>query len=108
MSTTIVRYRTKPDRADENQALIQAVFAELAEAQPAGLRYASFRMADGVTFVHLAEVDTPDGANPLTTTAAFTAFTADIGERCEEAPVALAAEVVGAFGFPELAGMDAS
>ena len=36
MSTTIVRYETKPDRADENQALIERVFAELAANQPEG------------------------------------------------------------------------
>ncbi len=107
MSTTIVRYQTKPDRADENQALIEAVFAELAEEQPGGLRYVSFRLADGVTFVHLAQVDTPDGANPLAAIPAFAAFTADIGARCDAAPVALGAEVVGSFGFPQPAGVDA-
>ena len=30
MSVVVVRYRTKPDRADENQALVEQVFAELA------------------------------------------------------------------------------
>ena len=29
MTVTVVRYRTKPERADENQALVEAVFAEL-------------------------------------------------------------------------------
>ena len=65
MSVTIVRYTTKPERADENQALIERVFAELAAAAPDGLRYASFRLADGVSFVHVASVETDDGANPL-------------------------------------------
>ena len=66
MAVTVVRYRTKPDRADENQALIEKVFAELDAAAPPGLRYASFRLDDGVSFVHVAEVDTDDGTNPLT------------------------------------------
>ena len=66
MSATVVRYRTKPDKGDENQALIEKVFQDLKATQPAGLRYTSFRLADGVSFVHIAIVDTADGANPLT------------------------------------------
>ena len=30
MTATVVRYQAKPDRADENQQLIEAVFADLA------------------------------------------------------------------------------
>ena len=88
MTVTVVRYRSKPDRADENQALIEQVFAELDTARPEGLRYASFRLADGVSFVHVAEVDTDDGTNPLTRTPAFAAFVRDVADRCDEAPVA--------------------
>ena len=29
MKSTVVRYQAKPERADENQRLIEAVFAEL-------------------------------------------------------------------------------
>ena len=29
MTATVVRYQAKPDRADENQQLIEAVFADL-------------------------------------------------------------------------------
>jgi hypothetical protein len=98
MTPTIVRYQTRPECADENQTLIESVFAELASNRPEGLRYTSFRLADQVTFVHLAWVDTPDGTNPLTETPAFAAFVRDIGDRCVEAPVALTATVVGAYG----------
>ena len=54
MGVVVVRYQCKPDRADENQALVEKVFAELDANAPAGLRYASFRLADGVSFVHVA------------------------------------------------------
>jgi hypothetical protein len=99
MSVTIVRYKTKPDRADENQALIEKVFGELGANRPPGLRYASFRLADSVSFVHVASVDTNDGTNPLTATPAFTDFLRDIKERCEDAPVASDATVVGSYRF---------
>ena len=37
MATIVVRYQAKPDRADENQKLIEAVFADLdARASPRG------------------------------------------------------------------------
>jgi hypothetical protein len=97
MSTVVVRYQTKPDRADENQALIKRVFAELSEVQPEALRYASFRLADGVSFVHVACVETADGSNPLTELPAFTDFVRAIGDRTEEGPVSTGATVVGAY-----------
>ena len=98
METTIVRYTTRPERADENQALIEKVFVELVATAPTGLRYASFRLADGVSFVHVATVDGND-ANPLTSTPAFAEFVRDIAERCVEGPIGSSATVVGEFGF---------
>ena len=95
MAVTVVRYRTKPDRGDENQALIEKVVQELKETQPAGLRYTSLRLADGVSFVHIAITDTADGSNPLTTTAAFQEFTRAVAGRCDEPPVASSATEVG-------------
>ncbi len=80
MSTVVVRYTPKSEQADENQGLVEAVFAELAEKQPDGLRYATLRLEDG-TFVHIADVE---GDNPLSTTDAFAVFQAGIGERCED------------------------
>lgn len=53
--SAVIRYRTKPESADENQRLIENVFADLATEAPAGLRYSSFRLADGVTFVHVVD-----------------------------------------------------
>jgi hypothetical protein len=100
MGVTVVRYTTKPDRADENQALIEKVFAELAAERPVGLRYMTFRLADGVTFVHVASVETDDGANPLTTTPAFGAFAREVADRCEVGPLAMEATVVGSYQFP--------
>lgn len=98
MSTRVIRYRTKPDQGDENQRLIEAVFTELAEARPAGLCYASLRLDDGSSFVHIVTVD-GDGPGPLADIAAFAAFQAGIGDRCAEQPVATEATVVGRYGF---------
>lgn len=96
---TMVRYRTTPDRGDENQVLVEAVYDELAASSPEGLRYATFRLDDGVTFVHVADLRTEDGSNPLLDTAAFAAFQQDLPERCEVLPEAVPASVVGSFGL---------
>ncbi len=99
MQGVLVRYRTKADRGDENQALVEAVFAELAATRPDGLRYATFRLDDDVTFVHIAFVETADGSNPLAETAAFGAFQEGIVERCDDPPSPTPATVVGSYGF---------
>ena len=58
MEKLIVRYKVKPNRADENQKYIQKVFEELHRTSPSGLRYVSFRLSDGVSFVHIVSVET--------------------------------------------------
>ena len=98
MGEVVVRYKVKPDRADENQRLVEGVYAELARQDPAGFRYATFRLDDGVSFVHVASLEA--GAdNPLPKVAAFAEFTRDIADRCDEPPVARDASLVGSFGF---------
>jgi hypothetical protein len=96
-TTRVIRYRTKPEQADENERLVRGVFAELAAEHPEGLRYATFRLADGVSFVHVAVTDGDE--NPLSSSPAFAAFQADIGERCAEGPDPAGATVIGNFGL---------
>ncbi len=95
MNTVIVRYRTKPEHADQNQRMVEAVFAELGEQNPEGIAYSSYRLEDG-TFVHIAEVD---GENPLASSDAFAAFQAGLDERCEEGPNPQTATLIGAYRF---------
>jgi hypothetical protein len=99
MGVVVVRYKTKPDRAEENQALVEKVFEELAGSDPGGLRYMTLRLGDGVSFVHIASVETSDGTNPLGATAAFAEFQREIGDRCAEQPVVAEATVVGSYQF---------
>src|SRR3954471_15488557 len=96
MPNVVVRYKTKPERADENQRLVEKVFAELAELGATGFGYASFRLEDGVSFIHVVVEQDGDGSVSLGDVPAFQEFTADIAERCDEPPVAMGATVVGA------------
>jgi hypothetical protein len=102
MRRVMVRYEVKPEQVEENEKLIEAVFEQLHREQPAGLRYASFKLADGVTFVHVASVETADGTNPLTALAAFERFAGTLGERRVEPPVTVALHEVGSYRLFEL------
>jgi hypothetical protein len=93
----MVRYKLKADRVEEHEALVRALFEELAAKAPAGLRYGAFKQPDGVSFVHVAVVEA--AKNPLDEIAAFRAFTANIKDRCEEPPMTTELTAVGAFGL---------
>ena len=73
------------------------MFAQLANESPAGLHYATFKQDDGVSFVHIASVETADGGNPLNAMSAFNEFTDQIRDRCEESPVAVDLREVGSY-----------
>ena len=97
MNATVVRYQAKPDRADENQKLIEAVFADLEEREPDGFTYKVFRLEDGVSFVHVVIEHGIDNPDSLQDVPAFQAFVAEIGDRCDVPPLAMGATVVGGY-----------
>ena len=96
MGSSMVRYKVRPDRADENVSLVKAVYEQLAQEKPAGLHYATFRLPDGVSFMHLV-VETDQPGRILGEVAAFKAFSADIESRCEEPPVVTELTLVGSY-----------
>lgn len=98
MNHVIVRYRVKPERAAENEKLVRAVYAELAQTRPAGLHYATFQLEDGVSFVHLTSTD-GEGPNPLSKLEAFKRFQEEIDDRCEEGPVVSSVREIGSYRF---------
>ena len=95
MKRTVIRYKTKPEMADTNAALIAAVFAELQAAGPEGVRYLSLRLDDN-SFVHLVETEA-EAAAILTGLTAFKAFQGGIRDRCIEQPEARSAIIVGNY-----------
>jgi hypothetical protein len=90
----VVTYQVRPDAVEENERLVRDVFAELSRKQPDGLGYRTVRV-DERTFVHVAVID--GDTNPLDGIDAFAAFTAGIGERCDEGPRASGGEVIGSY-----------
>ena len=97
MRRVMVRYKVKPDHVAENEQLVRNVYDELARVKPEGFHYGTFKLEDGVTFVHLAVHDTDH--NPLTEVEAFQRFQADIRSRCDEPPAVATIEEVGSYRF---------
>jgi hypothetical protein len=96
MGSSMVRYKVQPERADENVALVEAVYAQLATERPEGLHYATFRLPDGVSFMHIV-IETDQPGRILGELAAFKAFSADIESRCDEPPEATEITLIGSY-----------
>ena len=97
MKATVVQYRVRPELADENQRLVEAVFADLEEREPVGFTYKVFRLEDGVSFVHVVVEHDVDDPESLQSVPAFQAFVAGVADRCDNPPIALGATVVGGY-----------
>jgi hypothetical protein len=94
---SVIRYKTKPESADENQRLVEGVYTELASRDPGGLRYATFRLEDGVTFIHIFMTDPDDAPNTMGGIAAFAEFQRGLADRCVEQPSAQGATIIGSY-----------
>ncbi len=57
---------TQRERVNENERLVAAVFQALRQTRTPGLRYATIRKADGVSFSHLVAHGEADSRNALT------------------------------------------
>ncbi|HEY3786154.1 MAG TPA: hypothetical protein VGL55_12795 [Steroidobacteraceae bacterium] len=96
MKLTVVRYRMRPETADENQRLIEAVFQELRDRPREGVRYLALRLSDDA-FVHFSIADTEDGASPIPRLEAFRSFQSELKQRCSEPPQQVDAMIVGDY-----------
>ncbi len=96
MRHLMVRYKLHADRVEENTRLVETVFEALARNAPPGLTYATYKLDDGVSFMHVATV-TDASSNPLTALAEFNAFTAGVKDRCEVPPVTTVLTRIGSY-----------
>jgi hypothetical protein len=73
MSVLMIQAKVKDDKVAEVEAAAKAMFAAIDEAGPKGVRYASCKQRDGVTFVIFLAVE--DGIeNPLPAVPEFLQF----------------------------------
>lgn len=95
-NTVVVRYETRADAAQENQRLVERVFAQLDRERPEGLGYAVFRLADGAGFLHVVATD--EGGASLSELPAFMEFQHGAEERLDGPPTRSEASLVGSYG----------
>ncbi len=85
------------EAADENQRLVEAVFAELAETRPDNVSYLVLRLDDD-SFVHISfHGHAPDETNPIASSGAFARFIDGHEERRQDGVNQQRATLVGAY-----------
>lgn len=94
----VTRYAMRSaEAADENQRRVEAVFAELAAAEPQTVSYIVLRLADD-SFVHVSFHDHgEDDVNPIASTAAFARFQDGHADRRDGGVDQQTARLVGAY-----------
>jgi len=99
MKQHMIRYTLKPERVAENERLSRAVFDALRRARPAGLHYATFRLGDGASFMHVVSYDDGTPLDTLTSLPEFKAFSEGVKERCVDPPQRTDLSEIGSYGF---------
>lgn len=98
---SMVRYTLKPECVEENERLVRRVYEELRTVAPPGLRYATYRVAGGLGYVHIASTEGDVDHGMLTSLPSFKAFVAGVRERCTEPPVVVELTPIGAYGLTD-------
>jgi len=97
MKRVMVTYRVKADQVEENERLIKQVFKQLLRQLPEGIQYSVYKQSDGVSFVHIAAFEDRAANLLFTELPAFKDFSDAIKDRCEDQPVTIHVEELGAY-----------
>jgi hypothetical protein len=96
MTVLMVRSKIRPEVVGDVDAAVERLFAAIHRAQPEGIRYASTRLPDGVTFVIFLALD--EGVdNPLPALPEFQEFQENLKKWMAEPPAAEQLTVVGSY-----------
>jgi quinol monooxygenase YgiN len=93
----MISYKVRPDQLERNAELLSDVVAELADAQPSGLRYVAFRTDEEGRFVSFVDFE-GQGRAAHHQLASFQRFRSTLDERCEEPPVVTVLHEVASYG----------
>ena len=99
MKRVMISYKIKSDQVERNEELVRDVYEELSRVRPDGFRYATFKLEDGVTFVHIASYDEDAEFSLPRDSAAFGRFQDGIEERYDEPAVVMQTEEIGSYRF---------
>ena len=96
MGLMMVRARIKADSIDEIEAAGSAVISALHREQVQGIRYATCRLSDGVTYLNLLQLD--DGIqNPLPALPESKEFQANLKRWLAEPATSESLTIIGSY-----------
>lgn len=96
MNVMMIRSKVKPEHGAEVERAVQGLFAAIERASPEGIRYASTRLADQLTYVAFLQVD--DGVdNPLPSLPELGDFQENLKQWLAEPPQPEQLTVVGSY-----------
>jgi hypothetical protein len=98
MEKVIVLYKVKPGKAEENEQLIKEVYKQLHREGIEGLSYATYKLEDGLSFIHIANYS-GEGKAPLPGIMTFKNFAFGMKDRCDELPVVNHVTEIGSYDF---------
>lgn len=97
MTVMMIRAKVKAESVEAVESSAKAMFAALERAQPRGVRYASSKLADGVTFVIVLALE--ESNNPLPAIPEFRAFQDGLKGWLAEPPVSEQLTVIGSYNL---------
>lgn len=95
----LINYRVRPDQVEPSLALLRDVYADLEARRPDGLRYATFQLDDGVTFLAYIESEGDAVAAPHHRLESFQRYRAGLEELCDRPPSVTVIREVGSYRF---------
>ena len=96
MKQVLINYIVKPEKVDENAALIRQVFQQMRDEHLKGVKYSAYKMGENI-FVHVAQFENEKAHQQFTSLESFKAFRENIAERQIEKPVTNNIEELGSF-----------
>jgi hypothetical protein len=96
MNVLMVRAKIKAENVADAQAATGKVIQALEQSRPAGVRYTTSLLSDGVTFVALLELG-PDGSHPLATLPEYAEMVEKLKEWYAEPPAVDRMTVIGSY-----------
>jgi len=99
MKKGLIRYKVKANKVSENEQLVKDVYKQLHEKKIEGVRYTTFKLEDGVTFVHIYFHESEQASKEFSSLPAFKKFQENINDRCDEYPLSSSASIIGSYNL---------
>ena len=93
----MIRYTVSPEQVEQSVVLLRAVYADLEQARPHGLRYDTFQLDGSGSFLALIESEGDPVAAPHHRLASFQRYRAALSEICTEKPTVTYLDEVGSY-----------